>query len=111
MADSTARPPEEYLGVNSAAAHLGLSRHGFLQAPPPPPDALIDTTRGWRPATLEQWNASRTNKRARITNAQREAMLRDLHAGHSVSEVARTHGVSRPVVSKLNTARKATGDQ
>ena len=77
------------------------------KAPPPQPDVLLDTTRGWSVETLDRWKASHPRRRQRITDAQREAMTNDLRAGRSIAEVAQAHQVSRPVVNKLDLARRA----
>ena len=109
MTHHTASTPQHFLGVNAAAEHVGLSRHGFLKAPPPQPDVLLDTTRGWSVETLDRWRASHPRRRQKITDVQREAMTNDLRAGRSIAEVAQAHQVSRPVVNKLDLARRASG--
>ncbi|MFJ4761645.1 helix-turn-helix domain-containing protein [Kocuria marina] len=48
-----------FLSVTEAAARLGLTRDGLirrLRAYPLEADAMIGTTRGWLPDTLDAWD-------------------------------------------------------
>lgn len=50
---------EEYLGVKQVAERLGVTSGGLLNLNLPEPDVLIGRTRGWKPATIDQWDANR----------------------------------------------------
>ena len=59
-----------YLGIGDFAKRVGVApvtlstgydKRGTL----PPPNAVIDGTRGWLPETIDEWNARRPGKRPR----------------------------------------------
>ena len=52
----------EYLGVKQVAERLGITQGALLSLNLPEPDALIGRTRGWRPETIDRWNAGRPGR-------------------------------------------------
>lgn len=50
---------ERFLSLTEVAQMLGVTTGGLLNLRLPEPDALIGRTRGWKPETIEQWNATR----------------------------------------------------
>lgn len=50
---------ERYLGVKQVAERLGVTPGGLLNLNLPEPDAWIGRTRGWKPDTIDRWNADR----------------------------------------------------
>lgn len=57
--------PERYLSASEVAERLGIHRSAISKYKMPEPDALIGTTRGWLPATIDEWNAARPGRGAR----------------------------------------------
>ena len=52
----------EYLGVKQVAERLGISTAAASAYRLPEPDALIGSTRGWKPETIDAWNAARPGR-------------------------------------------------
>lgn len=52
----------EYLGVKQVAERLGITSGALLSLKLPAPDAAIGRTRGWLPATIDEWNARRPGR-------------------------------------------------
>ena len=52
----------EYLGVKQVAERLGITQGALLSLNLPEPDALIGKTRGWKPETIDRWNANRPGR-------------------------------------------------
>ncbi|MCI1935681.1 MAG: hypothetical protein LKJ44_04215 [Bifidobacteriaceae bacterium] len=50
---------QRFLSVTEIAARLGITTNGVLNLRLPEPDALIGRTRGWKPETIDAWNAQR----------------------------------------------------
>ena len=48
-----------YLSLTEVAERLGVARGTLGRYRLPEPDAMIGTTRGWLPETIDAWNASR----------------------------------------------------
>ena len=53
---------EHYLGVTEVAARLGIVKSAVSAYKLPEPDAMIGKTRGWRPETIDRWNANRPGR-------------------------------------------------
>ncbi len=53
---------ERYLGVKQVAERLGITAGGLLNLRLPEPDAYIGRTRGWKPETIDAWNAARPGR-------------------------------------------------
>lgn len=50
----------EYLGVKQVAERLGVANAAVYDLPEP--DVRIGRTRGWRPETIDRWNAQRPGR-------------------------------------------------
>lgn len=48
-----------YMSVNDVAELLGITQSSVSAYKLPMPDALIGKTRGWKPETIQAWNAAR----------------------------------------------------
>ncbi|MCW2300759.1 putative DNA-binding transcriptional regulator AlpA [Rhodococcus erythropolis] len=57
--------PERFLSTTEVAERLGVDRSAIGHYKMPEPDALIGKTRGWRPETIDEWNANRPGRGAR----------------------------------------------
>lgn len=53
-----------YLSVTDVAKRLGITTAAVSIYKLPEPDAMIGRTRGWLPATIDEWNASRPGRGA-----------------------------------------------
>ncbi|RSX58177.1 hypothetical protein D2E24_0537 [Bifidobacterium samirii] len=53
---------EHHLGVKQVAEHLDIIQGALLSLNLPEPDAIIGRTRGWKPETIDQWNANRPGR-------------------------------------------------
>lgn len=53
-----------YLSSTEVAERIGVAPDTLGRYKLPEPDALIGTTRGWLPATIDAWNASRPGRLA-----------------------------------------------
>lgn len=51
-----------YLNVSEVAERIGVKPDTLKRYKLPEPDALIGRTRGWLPATIDAWNASRPGR-------------------------------------------------
>jgi predicted DNA-binding transcriptional regulator AlpA len=58
MADA----PVVYMSLGEIATRLGVATGAVAGYRLPPPDALIGKTRGWLPATVDEWVASRPGR-------------------------------------------------
>lgn len=54
-----------YLSRTQVAQHIGVLPSSLSKYRLPPPDAVIGTVRGWSPATIDQWLATRPGRGAR----------------------------------------------
>lgn len=54
-----------YLSRAEFAARVGLAVGTLSRYKLPEPDALVGTTRGWLPATVDAWQAARPGRGAR----------------------------------------------
>ncbi len=63
---------ETYLSRTEVAARIGVKPDTLSRYKLPEPDAMISTTRGWLPATIDTWNASRPGKGAGAGRKPRE---------------------------------------
>lgn len=52
----------KYLSRSEVAAVVGVKPDTLNRYRLPEPDALIGTTRGWLPETIEAWNAERPGR-------------------------------------------------
>lgn len=50
----------EYLGIKQVAEYLGVANAAVYDLPEP--DVRIGCTRGWRPETIDRWNAQRPGR-------------------------------------------------
>lgn len=88
------------LGLNDAAALVGLTRKGFIDAHPPEPDLWISDTRGWTPETLREWD--RTRPRRRTITAEKRAQIVEMYRqGRSIAETAEACGISKASVIRI----------
>lgn len=55
---SQSSKPPQYLSGTEAAQLLGITRAAFYRRTPPPADAFIGSTPGWKQSTIEKWDAS-----------------------------------------------------
>ena len=62
----------QYWSVGDVADRLGVDKSSISHYKMPPPDALIGKTRGWLPATIEEWHAARPGRGAR-TDLRRDS--------------------------------------
>lgn len=53
------KEPVRYLSRAEFAERIGVVVGALSRYKLPPPDALTGTTRGWKPATVDRWQASR----------------------------------------------------
>ncbi|MDR2380708.1 MAG: hypothetical protein LBE08_05975 [Bifidobacteriaceae bacterium] len=53
---------EYYLSVTEVAHKLGITTGALRSLAMPVPDAMVGRTRGWRPSTVEHWNAARPGR-------------------------------------------------
>ena len=51
---------ERYLSTKEVSEYLGIKN--AASAGLPTPDALIGTTKGWLPETIDRWNAQRPGR-------------------------------------------------
>lgn len=54
--------PERYLSATEVAERIGVTRGALGRYKLPEPDAVIGTTRGWLPETIDAWNAARPGR-------------------------------------------------
>jgi predicted DNA-binding transcriptional regulator AlpA len=54
--------PERYLSTTEVAERIGVTRGALGRYRLPEPDAWIGTTRGWLPATIDEWHANRPGR-------------------------------------------------
>ena len=57
--------PRVYLSRSELARRIGVAATSISHYKLPPPDALVGTHRGWLPATVDRWHASRPGPGAR----------------------------------------------
>jgi predicted DNA-binding transcriptional regulator AlpA len=50
---------ERCLGLTEVADRLGITKGAVSRLNLPEPDVLIGRTRGWKPDTIDRWNAAR----------------------------------------------------
>lgn len=50
---------DRYLSLTDVARRLGVTTATVAALNLPEPDVLIGRTRGWKPATIDRWNAAR----------------------------------------------------
>ena len=55
---------ERYLSLKEVGERIGSSNPAARGYHLPEPDALIGTTRGWLPETIDAWNAARPGRGA-----------------------------------------------
>jgi hypothetical protein len=55
----------QYLSVTEVAERIGVAPSTLSRYKLPTPDALIGTTRGWLPETIDAWNAARPGRGTR----------------------------------------------
>lgn len=48
-----------YMSLTEVAQRLGIAKGALAGYKLPEPDALIGRTRGWKPETIDRWNAAR----------------------------------------------------
>lgn len=56
-----------YLSRTELAERIGVKPATVARYKLPEPDAMIGTTRGWLPATVDAWNASRPGSPGRAS--------------------------------------------
>ncbi|RUQ19839.1 XRE family transcriptional regulator [Kocuria sp. HSID16901] len=62
------RDPLRFLSAAEAAERLGIHKVTFYRRrPQPPPDAIIGSTRGWLPETIDAWDATMSKPGPRPT--------------------------------------------
>lgn len=54
-----------YLSRKEFAERIGVAPDTLGRYKLPEPDAMIGTTKGWLPTTIEEWNAARPGRGAR----------------------------------------------
>lgn len=52
----------QYLSLAQVAERIGVQRDTVKGYALPEPDAMIGTTRGWLPETIDTWNAARPGR-------------------------------------------------
>jgi predicted DNA-binding transcriptional regulator AlpA len=55
---------ERYLSLTEIAQRLGITTGALAGYKLPGSDAYIGRTRGWKPETIDQWNAERPDRGA-----------------------------------------------
>lgn len=65
---------ERYLSVKQVAERLGITGGGLLNLRLPEPDAYIGRTRGWKPETIDAWNAARPGRGVGGGRPRRDSM-------------------------------------
>lgn len=86
-----------YLSTAEFAERVGVKPDTLYRYKLPQPDALIGTTRGWLPATIDAWNEARPGRGARTDLAatpaprgrNRAAEILETSLGLKVTEAAR----------------------
>lgn len=51
---------ERFLSIAEVSEHLGVKNASQYKLPEP--DAYIGSTRGWKPETIDRWNAQRPGR-------------------------------------------------
>jgi hypothetical protein len=68
-----AKAPARYLSRAEFADRIGVTGGALSRYKLPQPDALIGTVRGWRPETVDAWQAARPGQGARTDLPPRTA--------------------------------------
>lgn len=61
--DTSGHEPMRFLSRTGVAHHLGLvGLYSLTDVTLPPPDAIIGNRKGWKPETIDAWNAQRPGR-------------------------------------------------
>ncbi|KFI65713.1 helix-turn-helix transcriptional regulator [Bifidobacterium cuniculi] len=50
---------ERYLSMTEVAARLGITKGALMTYRLPEPDVIVGHAKGWKPETIDAWNAAR----------------------------------------------------
>lgn len=66
---------ERFLSLTEVAQRLGVTTGGLLNLRLPEPDALIGRTRGWKPETIDRWNAARPGHAGKPKRVRKKGIM------------------------------------